>query len=237
MTGAAPIAAVAVVVPAHDEEELIPGCLIAVQQAAEAIGEIPVLVIVVADACSDGTAESARLAGTEVVAVTARCVGHARAAGMLAALEQLRASPDRIWLATTDADTRVPARWLRRQLEYAAAGADAVAGTVTVTDWAEHPTHVPGAFAAQYAHSGDAHPHVHGANLGVRASAYLAAGGFRPLPTAEDHDLLSALVRSGHQIVRAPDIPVVTSARRHGRTPDGFSHLLARLARAAGPAA
>jgi RNA polymerase sigma-70 factor (ECF subfamily) len=37
---------------------------------------------------------------------------------------------------------------------------------------------------------------VHGANLGIRASAYLAAGGFPPLPTAEDHALLAAAIRA-----------------------------------------
>ena len=36
------------------------------------------------------------------------------------------------------------------------------------------------------------HPHVHGANLGFRASAYLRAGGFPALPTAEDHALVAA---------------------------------------------
>ena len=33
------------------------------------------------------------------------------------------------------------------------------------------------------------HAHVHGANLSFRASAYLEAGGFPELPTAEDHAL------------------------------------------------
>ena len=39
------------------------------------------------------------------------------------------------------------------------------------------------------------HPHVHGANLGMRADAYLAAGGWNPLPTAEDHDLVGTAAR------------------------------------------
>ena len=32
---------------------------------------------------------------------------------------------------------------------------------------------------------------VHGANLGIRASAYLAAGGFKSVRTAEDHALVA----------------------------------------------
>jgi hypothetical protein len=79
------------------------------------------------------------------------------------------------------------------------------------------------------AHSDSAHPHVHGANLGMRGSAYLRAGGFRSLASAEDHALLAALASSGGRIISVTDIPVVTSSRRRGRAPDGFSHLLARL--------
>ena len=41
------------------------------------------------------------------------------------------------------------------------------------------------------------HPHVHGANLGVRADAYLRAGGWADLRTAEDHDLWRRLLGSG----------------------------------------
>jgi hypothetical protein len=33
------------------------------------------------------------------------------------------------------------------------------------------------------------HPHVHGANLGIRADAYSDAGGWNDLTVAEDHCL------------------------------------------------
>jgi Glycosyl transferase family 2 len=142
--------------------------------------------------------------------------------------------PSAIWLATTDADTVVPPGWLRRQLEYADAGWDLVLGTVTVTDWDGHPAHVPGAFAERYAFGPGPHPHVHGANLGMRASAYLAAGGFRPLRTAEDHALLAAATEAGRAVVQAGDITVETSGRRWGRAPSGFSNLLRTLANGRG---
>jgi hypothetical protein len=138
--------------------------------------------------------------------------------------------PSAIWLATTDADTVVPPGWLRRQLDYADAGWDVVLGTVTITDWDGHPAHVPVAFAERYAFSGPHHPHVHGANLGIRASAYLAAGGFRPLRTAEDHMLLAAATEAGCAVLQARDITVETSGRRWGRAPRGFSNLLRTLA-------
>ena len=49
---------------------------------------------------------------------------------------------------------------------------------------------------------------------GSRASAYLAAGGFPTLRTAEDHALLRALSAAGVAAKRANDITVRTSARR-----------------------
>jgi hypothetical protein len=85
-------------------------------------------------------------------------------------------------------------------------------------------------FAARYDSGQGSHPHVHGANIGIRASAYLAAGGFRALATAEDHDLLAAVTRIGRPVLRAADITVQTSARRQARAPHGFGHLLRTLA-------
>jgi hypothetical protein len=158
-------------------------------------------------------------------------VGAARAAGMRELLRLTSGSdPSAVWLATTDADTVVPPGWLRRQLEYANAGWDVVLGTVTVTDWDGHPPHVPIAFEKSYASGPGPHTHVHGANLGIRASAYLAAGGFRPLRTAEDHAMLAAATQAGCPIVHAGDLPVETSGRRLARAPRGFSNLLRTLA-------
>ncbi len=218
----------AVVVPAHNEETLLPGCLRAIRRAASAVA-VPVRLLVVADACTDRTAAVAAAAGAEVICIEARNVGAARAAGFSAAL---RLTPGcdlaSTWLATTDADTIVPPAWLRRQFRHAAQGWDLVLGTVSVRHWAEHPPELATAFAAYYG-SGDEsrpHPHVHGANVGIRARAYRAAGGFQPLPTAEDHALLAAATAAGCRILRAADVTVETSARRQGRAPDGFSTFL-----------
>jgi len=231
--GAAGIEAVGVVVPAHNEETLLPACLAALRQAAGILGvfSVPVSVLVVADTCTDKTAAVAGASGARVIAIGARNVGAARAAGMA---ELLRLTPDvdpsAVWLATTDADTVVPPGWLERQLRYAGQGWDVVLGTVTVADWDGHPPHVPAAFDALYEFGDGPHQHVHGANLGIRASAYLAAGGFRSLRTAEDHALLAAATEAGCSVLQASDITVETSARRRARAPLGFSHLLRSLA-------
>jgi glycosyltransferase involved in cell wall biosynthesis len=230
VTGPAGIEAVGVVVPAHNEETLLPACLAALRLAAGVLG-VPVFVLVVADSCTDRTAAGARAWGARVVAIGARNVGAARAAGM-AELLRLTAGvdPSAVWLATTDADTVVPPGWLERQLRYADEGWDVVLGTVTVADWDGHPPHVPAAFDALYEFGDGPHRHVHGANLGIRASAYLAAGGFRSLRTAEDHALLAAATEAGCSVLQASDITVETSARRRARAPLGFSHLLRTLA-------
>ena len=230
MTRPGGIEAVGVVVPAHNEETLLPACLAAVSRGTGGAG-LPVSVLVVADTCTDRTAAVARACGARVIAIGARNVGAARAAGM-AELLRLTAGvdPAAVWLATTDADTVVPPSWLERQLRYAGQGWDVVLGTVTVADWDGHPPHVPAAFDALYEFGDGPHQHVHGANLGIRASAYLAAGGFRSLRTAEDHALLAAATEAGCSVLRASDITVETSARRRARAPLGFSHLLRTLA-------
>ena len=225
------IQAVGVVIPAHNEEDLLPACLAAVRKAARRLHRTAVHLVVVADACTDRTAEQAQRGGAVVREIQARCVGAARRAGMGEVLHRTRhVERGRVWLATTDADTLVPPEWLGQQLRYATGGWDAVVGTVTVADWSEHPPSLPSLFHQHYrTGSAGSHPHVHGANLGFTASAYLAAGGFRPSHTAEDHAMVAALTAANRRILRTTEINVLTSARRQARAPRGFSHLLAEL--------
>ena len=226
------IRAVGVIVPVHDEADLLPACLAAL---AGAVAELPPAierrVIVVLDACSDRSAEIAREADVETVVCDARNVGRARALGaarVLERFEQRGLARDAIWLATTDADTRVPRDWLVEQLRCAEVGAHAVAGAIAVDDWSEHPPGLGERFARFYADGGEYHPHVHGANLGVRADAYVVAGGFAPLATGEDHALWRALADRPRIATRK--ITVVTSARRRARAPDGFAGFLVAFA-------
>jgi glycosyltransferase involved in cell wall biosynthesis len=236
--GRLPISALAVVVPAHDEAVLLPRALAALRTAARhpALSGIAVSLVVAADTCQDGTAEVARAAGADVVEVAARNAGIARAAGIGDALRRLGAPGSAAWIATTDADSRVPPGWLAHQLIRAAHGWDAIVGTVEVTVWP--PSYPPGArirYAADYrrtaSRSPDAHPHVHGANLGVSARAYRAVGGFPPLASGEDIALVARLDAAGFRVLRTTDCPVDTSARHDGRAPGGFSAHLRRYAR------
>jgi glycosyltransferase involved in cell wall biosynthesis len=230
------IRAVGVVIPAHDEQDLLPSCLASLRRAERLLPATPVHLVVVADACRDRTVQVARSADAAVVAITARNVGAARAAGMREVLRRTRhLDPAAVWLTTTDADTLVPPRWLRQQAHYANRGWDAIAGTVRVADWSGHRPEVRALFHERYDNGarGESHPHVHGANLGFRAAAYLRAGGFLDATTGEDHALVTSLVSVGSRVLRTRSVAVETSARRQARAPRGFGDFLAGLDEAA----
>lgn len=73
---------IGVVVPAHNDEELLPGCLTALRCTAAAV-DVPVHLLVVLDACTDRTAEVAEPAA--VIEVWERSVAAARFLIQLAA--------------------------------------------------------------------------------------------------------------------------------------------------------
>lgn len=215
---------IAVVVPAHDEQDHIGACLKAIAIAARcpSLEGEPVLVIVVLDACSDDTGEIARASGVPTLAIHARNVGMARAQGA-----QLALAGGARWLAFTDADSIVAPDWLSKQL---ALRSDAVCGTVEVRDWGSYGEPMRRHYAATYTDA-DGHSHIHGANLGVSAAAYLGAGGFPPLACSEDVALVDALRSSGASIAWSAAPRVVTSARRNFRAAGGFGETLLRVER------
>ena len=229
-----------VVIPAHDERDNLPRCVTAVLAAAAEL-RLPVLVVVVLDACTDGSADLVRLFDSEVcfLEVDVRNVGAARAAGFAHSREVLGGGRDesRLWYACTDADSRVDADWLVRQVR---AGADMVLGVVRVSNW----RHVSAAAVNRYLTAyrrksrdrGAGHGHVHGANMGFRASDYWAEGGFAPLPSDEDVDLVLRFELSGRRIHRDSQLSVETSARSVGRAPRGFAAHLRSMSRRGGAA-
>ncbi|MCC7633998.1 glycosyltransferase [Stenotrophomonas rhizophila] len=215
---------IAVIVPAHNEAADIARCLAAVAVAGKHPGldGEAVVAVVALDACTDATAAACAGHGAAMVALDARCVGAARAAAASHALA-LGAR----WIASTDADTIVPPDWLWKQTT---CGADAFCGVVEVRDWLDYPPLVREAFAV-CEHARDGHGHVHGANLGVSAAAYRAAGGFAPLVTGEDVALVQALQQAEVSIAWHARPAVATSARRSARAPRGFSGFLRTLER------
>jgi glycosyltransferase involved in cell wall biosynthesis len=223
---------IAVLIPARNEEDLLPRCLASIDRARRLLPpDVTSDVIVVADSSDDQTFQIAEATLGErgcAIAADLGCVGAARVIAAQTALERCNASSSRCWLANTDADCEVPSTWLLDQLKIAQRGIAAVAGIVDVDSFAEHPAQVRQLFRETYLIEEDGtHPHVHGANLGIRADAYLNAGGWAQLETAEDHDLWGRLGSSGFLRVSDASLQVITSGRKVGRAPSGFAGALA----------
>jgi len=220
---------VVVVVPARDEEALVGRCLGALQAARQAaravLPGLTVDLVLVLDLCTDGT-RSVALGHLDVrlVDLDAGRAGAARAAGVRDALDRSTSDADRTWLASTDADSVVPEGWILEQVRLADAGADVVVGTVRPDPTDLTPTQVAAWRATRV--PGRPNGHVHGANLGVRADAYLRADGFPDLPEHEDVALVAALAASGARVVATDACDVLTSGRLIGRTPGGYAGYL-----------
>lgn len=223
---------VVVAVPAHNEEALLGRCVRSLGAAARTLHRrcpgISVDIIVALDRCTDGSAAvvsasdgfgvPSRIGGVGGARDTAIGAGLARAVGHSAAT---------VWIANTDADTIVPTHWLTTQVELAEAGTDLVLGTVepmrgvdpvVLARWWERHELVEG------------HGHVHGANLGMRATAWLTAGGFGPFDRNEDVGLASRLRAAGVVALSTDRTRVLTSARLAGRVDAGFADYLTDLA-------
>ena len=104
-----------------------------------------------------------------------------------------------------------------------------------MASFAEHSPRAARRYHRMYSGGGDDHPHVHGANLGVRSDAYRAVGGWSAIASGEDHALWNAVRRAGYPTLSTRSIHVVTSGRRVGRAPDGFAAHLCALGGGAAP--
>jgi glycosyltransferase involved in cell wall biosynthesis len=220
--------AIAVVIPARDESELIGACIDSVEAAAaklRAETSLSVHITVVADGCSDDTASIASASRSTFVLPTPPIgVGAARRAGIQAMIGRVGIDPVAIWIANTDADSVVNESWLLNQLVADRSGAQVRVGAVKpkFDDLTDRQIE-----AWSQSHGGDAaRGHIHGANLGVLASTYLSAGGFRPLLVREDVELVHRLGRAG-AVIAADAIPdVITSGRSVGRAQGGYASYL-----------
>ena len=228
-----PIDVVHVVVPARDEAEFLPRHLESVYAAAEVVrAETPgiqVRATVVLDSCTD---ESASVLSAhpwfDTHEVELGVVGEVRAHGVERARSRAAGvDPTRLWIACTDADTVVPEHWLIEQVRLAQTGCALVVGTV-------HPD--PQDLSPDVLHRWRArhrleegHEHVHGANLGFTLAAYDAVGGFPPVSTGEDVDLVARMRQAEIRWRSTTRTQVVTSGRPRGRAPQGFATYLRSL--------
>lgn len=230
-----------IVVPVHNEEELLARCLATIETAVNYFHEqyhnTRVAVVVVLDNCTDESREiTLRFAENRpymnLLFIDDGNTGTSRAAGVDHGLHLLCTNePDwtneNIWIASTDADSMVPKDWLTGFAGLALAGVDVVLGTVE-PDPEELAPVLYERWTASYTLE-DGHDHIHGANLGVRASAYKEVGGFKDLKLNEDVDLVNRLRSAEYSVHATKAIHVITSARLESRVEGGFAEFLASL--------
>jgi hypothetical protein len=229
--------AIGVVLPVHNEEDLLADALDAIDHAFSQITDTGTecRTVVVLDSCGDASATIARRwarvlgrRGGRHQAMVKRSraagVGEARRAGASALLRTwARTDPGNIWLATTDADSRVPGEWLAAQLAAHESGADLWAGRVEVDEWSQYGRSTALRWQASYDRE---EAPVHGASLGFNAQMYLTVGGFSAVTTGEDRALFRAIIEKGGSLVEDSEVRVITSGRRVARAPKGFAAAL-----------
>lgn len=228
-----------IVIPAHNEQDEILGCLDSVAQAcAQVPGGLAqsTRILVVADACTDETVS--RVADfaeqhpqVTILETSFKNVGSARNFAWNHFKQTAEAERDvnfdLTWIAFTDADSRVPTHWLTTHLAMAEAGSDCLVGTVSprpdtgsaalIAKWHSHHTLL------------EDHPHVFGANLGIRGSYLNIIGGMPQLPLGEDAATVVAVLAAGGNVRRTDTCRVLTSARLEGRVQGGFSSFMQSL--------
>lgn len=257
VAGADPPRAI-IAIPAHDEVAWLPACLtaIAAQQPGRGAAFLPseILVLVLANNCTDGTAARARAMAPDLPfsllvqerrlppalanAGGARRIAMESAAGMAAASTIL---------LSTDADARPAPNWLAANLRAFVAGADAVAGAIALdpVEAARLPAGLRRRemLEARYAARLDAlagrldpvphdpwpsHGTHSGASIGLRLAAYEAIGGMPAVPFGEDRALFAALARRDARIRHCPAARVIVSCRLEGRAGGGMAETMRR---------
>lgn len=236
----------AVVIPARNEEARIGACLAALAgQCAERVS-----VILVVNNTTDRTSGTARDIAAQLgldLTVLERTlgshegVGTARKTGFdyaLLTMQHLR------YLLTTDADCIVAPDWIARNLAHLEK-ADAICGKIDlIADEADilngmdrHLATLEGTYRklvqSIYAcHSSgcsdiaSTHGEAAGASLAFVKSAYLAVGGFAPIPCGEDRRIVRALRSAGCKVRHSSDVTVQASCRLTGRALGGMSDAL-----------
>lgn len=206
---------VSVVIPAYNEETLLPACLDSLL-LQDYRGEIEIIVI--NNRSEDATAAVARSRGVIVVDETERGYSRALARGFAEATGEI--------LASTDADTTVPQNWVSRLVaEYqtrpdvVAVGGEIVYCNPNRKAWLFTRGLLPLLNRAD--RSCPEGPHLWGANFSVRRSAFEAVGGWNLDFNLQVDTELSERLRAQGRVVLLEDLPVYTSSRR-------WNHLMGR---------
>jgi hypothetical protein len=243
-----------IAIPARNEAERIERCLaaIAVQRTrcGTPIAQRAFEVLVLANNCTDATAEIARRVARRLPlslsVIESTLPGHSATAGgarrmvMNQAAKRLRVSHEEGIILTTDADSTVSPTWFANNMRHLGEGADCVAGYIDA-----EPLEIVGlglaflsrgrledTYLSQIAEiygrcdprPNDPWPNHRvssGASLAVRLSVYRAVGGLPLKELGEDIAFTDLLDRNGFKVRHALDVSVVTSCRLDGRASGG----------------
>jgi GT2 family glycosyltransferase len=248
-----------VAIPVRDEEQRLSACLTALAVQRDRHGK-PLDpgcfgIVVFANNCRDQSADLARSLGTRLslplrvveasLPLGAAHAGNARRAAMDIAeawLDEVRVADGVI--LTTDADSRVSADWLSKNLSAIDAGADAVLGGIALDeegDLLPEAVHRRGRLESAYEallielsalldpldhNPWPHHATISGASIAVTREAYLRVGGLPRVPLGEDKALIAELIRHDSKIRFCPEVRVTTSGRLDGRAPGGVADTL-----------
>jgi hypothetical protein len=232
-------------IPARNEEASLPTLLSALSSLVVEGGRLTVCIYL--DDCQDRSAtlldraasdRSFRLCVTAGQRRDGPNAGVARHAAMTMALDILQGREALLFV--TDADSIPQPDWIMAG-QKALAEADVVAGRITRSGALADPEQ--GRLERYYDRlhryrrlldpvpweARDTHHFGGGANMAMRASAYRAVGGFKPLATAEDATFLDDAARAGLRVRRDRAMVVETSSRREGRAANGLAGALRAL--------
>ncbi len=213
---------IAIVIPAHNEVATISDCIAAVRTATDQLSStIDAQLLIVLDSCTDNTLALVQSADVHYLSCNYHCVGQVRDLGIRHAI--MRGAT---WIACSDADSVVDADWLLQQMAHQPT--DMICGVVSVDSWAHLTPQTQEEYDAHYQDK-MGHRHIHGANLSFSAAAYLAVGGFAPLPCHEDVDLVEKFKSHSYNITWSNQVRVTTSSRLQARAAEGFAAFLANL--------
>ncbi|HEX8923144.1 MAG TPA: glycosyltransferase [Patescibacteria group bacterium] len=208
---------IAIVIPAHNEENWLPRTLSSINRVIQASRNVKTEVIIVNNRSTDDTAKIVEEFGAILVNESQKGVGRARQAGLEATHSSVK------YVLTSDADTLIPEQWINRyrnglavdgvvfgygnikffpdtdlkfQDQIALMGYNMIANTV------HEIKNRKGIWVAG------------GANQGYSREAAMAIGGYQAhLQMGEDTDLMNRLAQSGG-IIKIKNNEVITSSRR-----------------------
>jgi peptidoglycan/xylan/chitin deacetylase (PgdA/CDA1 family)/GT2 family glycosyltransferase len=201
-------ARVSIVVPARNEEDLLPSCIEALQ-AQDYAG--PIEIIIVDNGSTDRTAERARDSGVTVVTEPRHGYVIALARGFTVATGDI--------VATTDADTVPPRNWISTLVREYAGRPDVVA--VGGEIYFREPNWKGWLFTRcilpplnRWDRGNPAGAHLWGANFSVRREVFERAGGWNMNFNLQCDTELSERLRRFGRVVLLDHLAVSTSCRR-----------------------